>query len=767
MPNSRHFLHRLAHRLTPRGLGAWLALAFSLLTVVLTLLLVEVVERFATAQVKSSIGNGLGEMAMQTADKLDRGMYERYREVQLMARRRDLVASGIDPAERRRILADMQSTYGYYEWIGLAALDGTVLVEARGLLEGKNVAKRPWFTNALRGTFVGDVHEAVLLAKLLPVQEGEPRRFVDVAFPWNDENGRPAGVLGTHLSWEWARDVERSIIAPVQARNRVQALILSGEGVVLLGPDDLQDHRLDTASLREARQGGTGYAVERWADGRDYLVGYASTHAVGDYPGLGWHVLVRQDLEDAYAPVRALRERALWSGAALALLFSLAGVLVARRITRPLQALAESAEVLRRGDSSELVRGRSGYTEVRKLSGALNALVTALVQQRAELQSLNDTLEQRVDQRTEELERALVSVRASEGRIAAIVEAAQDAFIAVDRRGMIIDWNPAATRMFGWSRHEAVGWPLAEMILPERYRASIAKALHAFRQSGGRFAPQGHRLERTVISRQGFEFTVEVTVVLAGEGEDAFFSMFLHDISERKRVDRMKNEFVSTVSHELRTPLTSIHASLSMLDQGMAGALPPDAANLIRIGGQSCDRLMRMVNDLLDIQKIEAGQMTYRRDAQLLAPLVRHVADAMDGQARQASVQLRLDLPPGAERVQSAIDHDRMVQVLTNLVSNAIKFTPEGRHVTLGIAQRPGWARLSVTDEGPGIPPEFQDRVFERFAQADAADSRKKGGSGLGLSISKAIVEEHGGTLTFETKANLGTRFTVELPLAE
>lgn len=768
MPNSRPFFQRVAQRLTPRGLGAWLALAFSLLTVVLTLLLVEVVERFATTQVKTSIGNGLGEMAMQTADKLDRGMYERYREVQLMARRRDLIARGVGAVEQRRILADMQSTYGYYEWIGLAALDGTVLVEARGLLEGKNVARRPWFTNALRGVFVGDVHEAVLLAKLLPVQEGEPRRFVDVAFPYSDDAGQPAGVLGTHLSWEWARDVERSIIAPVQARNRVQALIVSAEGVVLLGPEGLQDFKLDTASLREARAGRTGYAVERWADGRDYLVGYAATHAVGDYPGLGWHVLVRQDLHDAYAPVRALRERALWSGIALALLFSLAGVLLARRITRPLEALAESAEGLRRGDTHALtlVHGRRGYAEVRTLSGALNALVEALVQRRAELQSLNDTLEQRVEQRTLELERALSSVRASEGRIAAIVEAAQDAFIAVDRRGMIMDWNPAAGRMFGWSHHEAVGWPLAEMILPERYRSSIARALHAFRQSGGKFEPQGHRLERTVINRQGFEFTVEVTVVLAGEGEDAFFSMFLHDISERKRVDRMKNEFVSTVSHELRTPLTSIHASLSMLDQGMAGELPPDAAGLIRIAGQSCDRLMRMVNDLLDIQKIEAGQMSYRRDAQPLAPLVRHVADAMAGQARQTGALLRLDLPPGAEGVHAEIDHDRMVQVLSNLVSNAIKFTPDGKYVTLGIAQRPGWARLSVTDEGPGIPPEFQDRVFERFAQADSADSRKKGGSGLGLSISKAIVEEHGGTITFETKANLGTRFTVELPLA-
>jgi len=761
MPYSRDFLHRF----TPRGLGAWLALAFSTLTVVLTLLLVQVVESAATDQVKSSIGYTLGEMANQTADKLDSGMYERYREVRLMARRSDLIAPNASQAQRRAILNDMQATYGYYEWIGMAQLDGNVLVEARGMLEGKNVAKRPWFSNALKGNFVGDVHEAVLLAKLLPVQEGEPRRFVDVAFPYLGADGKPAGVLGTHLSWQWARDVERSIIAPVQTRNKVQALIVSAEGVVLLGPDGLQDTTIDQASLREARQGRTGYAVERWPDGRDYLVGYGATRGRGDYPGLGWYVLVRQDVHDAFAPVRELRRRALWSGLALALLFSLAGVLVARRITRPLESLAASADGLRRGDSTELAPGGRGYTEVRKLSGALNALVAGLHQRRIELQSLNDTLEERVEQRTVELERALSSVRASEHRIAAIVEAAQDAFIAVDQRGLIIDWNPAAERMFGWARHEVVGWPMAEMILPERYRPSIAKALHSLRQLESD-AQVRRRLERTVINRQGAEFTAETTVALAGTGSDAFFSIFLHDISERKKVDRMKTEFVSTVSHELRTPLTSIHASLSMLDQGMTGKLPADVTALISIASQSCERLMRMVNDLLDIQKMESGLMKYRCTPEHMAPLLRHVAEAMSGQASLAGVKIELDLPPGSDRVKAEVDPDRMVQVLSNLVSNAVKFTPPGRAVTIGLAQRPGWARLSVTDEGPGIAPAFQPRVFERFAQADAADSRQRGGSGLGLNISKTIVEEHGGTIGFETHAGLGTRFTVELPLA-
>ncbi len=753
----------LVEPLKPRGLGAWLALAFSTLTVVLTLLLVEVVESASTEQVKSSIGHGLGELAMQTADKLDRGMYERYREVNLMARRRDLVDSATSQEQRRKVLADMQETYWYYEWIGMAGLDGQVLVEARGLLEGANVAQRPWFRDALKGVYVGDVHEAVLLAKLLPAPEGEPRRFVDVAFPYMDTQGRPAGVLGVHLSWQWARDVERSIIAPVQARGKVQALIVSTEGVVLLGPEDLQGKTIDQPSLREARQRRTGYLVEEWPDGRSYLVGYGATKGRGIYPGLGWNVLVRQDVEDAYQPVARLRERALWSGAALAVLFSLAGVMVARRITRPLGELADSADRLRRGDTTELVPSRDGYDEVRKLSGALNALVADLVQRRAELQDLNATLERRVEERTRDLERALAAVRASEQRIGAIVDAAQDAFVAVDQRGLIVDWNAAAERMFGWRRHEAVGWPLAELVVPERYRASVAKALHAFRQTG-QLGALGRRLERTVINRQGAEFPIEMTAGLAGQGEDAFFSVFLHDISERKKIERMKNEFISTVSHELRTPLTSIRASLAMLDEGMAGELAPDVAGLIRIASQSAERLVRMVNDLLDIQKMESGKMEYQRAAQPLLPLAEHALASMQAHAQHAGVLLRLDSQQGAEHIRAEVDHDRMVQVLVNLLSNAIKFTPHGRTVTLGLVQSQGKARLTVTDEGPGIPPGFRSRVFERFAQADAADTRPKGGTGLGLSISRAIVEEHGGSIAFETEMGKGTRFVVELP---
>ncbi|TFW30903.1 cache domain-containing protein [Massilia horti] len=314
---------------TSRSLGAWLALAFVLLSMVLTLVLVEVVERAATAQLKTDIGHGLGELAMQTADKLDRGMFERYREVSLLAQRRDLIDPAADKIERRNILVGVQDTYGYYDWIGMADMEGRVQVAAHGLLEGADVSRRPWFQNALLGVYVGDVHEAKLLARVLPPPDVAPRRFVDIAFPYRDKDGKLLGVLGTHLSWQWAREVERSVVVPAAGRGKVEALIVDANGRVLLGPDGLQGTTLAQPSLRFAGERDNGYLVEDWPDG-SYLVGFARTRGYGRYPGLGWTVLVRQNVDHAYLPVQQLRRQALWSGIGLALLFSLVGVVMAR-----------------------------------------------------------------------------------------------------------------------------------------------------------------------------------------------------------------------------------------------------------------------------------------------------------------------------------------------------------------------------------------------------------------------------------------------------
>ena len=766
MPTVRNLpqtMSRLPRLLLPRGLAGYMALATSVLCAILTIVLVALVQNQAREHVRESIGFGLGELAQQAADKLDRGMYERYREVNLLARRLADLGPAATVESRRRLLDDAYRSYGYYSWLGVADLDGRVAVSARGLLEGANVAKRPWFTNALQGTYIGDVHEAVLLAKLLPSVNGEPQRFVDVAFPIEGPDEQPRGVLGAHLSWQWARDVERSVINPIQAGRAVDALIVDAKGMVLLGPPGLQGRTVDTDSLRRARtQRGVGYVLEAWDDGRDYLVGYSQTGGYGDYPGMGWTVLLRQEAGNAYAPVHRLGQYTLWTGVGLAVLFSIAGALVANWITHPIKNLQAYADRIRQGSAAPLVPGGQAYDEVRSLSGALNTLLEDLLRRSRELEELNRTLEDRVSERTHELASALATVQQNAQHINTIIETAHDAFIGMDLDGIVTDWNTQAERMFGWRRHEAIGRPLADLTVPQRYHDSLYRAIREFRTTGNTGA-LNRRIERTVLRRDGTEFAIEMTVGIAGIGERTFFSIFLHDISLRKRVDQMKNELVATVSHELRTPLTSMRASLSLLKDGAAGPIEGEVRELVEIAHRHCERLVRLVSDMLDVEKVESGRLSAHPKPQPLQPIMMDTIAAMRVQAHDAGVELCARCAPGLEGAEADVDRDRLTQVLMNLVSNALKFSPPEGAVEVTLAGVEAGLRITVADRGPGIPPAFRERIFQRFAQAEA-DAGRKTSSGLGLAISRQIVVEHGGALWFEDRVGGGTCFHVDLP---
>ncbi|MCG8511479.1 MAG: transporter substrate-binding domain-containing protein [Rhodospirillales bacterium] len=237
------------------------------------------------------------------------------------------------------------------------------------------------------------------------------------------------------------------------------------------------------------------------------------------------------------------------------------------------------------------------------------------------------------------------------------------------------------------------------------------------------------------------------------------------DITGQKKLDRMKDEFVSTVSHELRTPLTSIKGSLGLVAGGALGGLPGKARDMVDVAYRNADRLIALVNDILDIEKLDSGRMAFEFETLNLSSLVRETIDANIGLASQHGVEFILadQAPDTAVRG----DDSRLAQVISNLLSNAAKFSDEGGRVEVSIACQNGTARVSVADQGRGIPDEFREHVFERFAQADAADDREKGGTGLGLSISKSIIEKHGGAIDFDSRAGVGTTFYFTLPVRE
>ncbi|MEB0164505.1 cache domain-containing protein, partial [Glaciimonas sp. CA11.2] len=370
---------KLKKYFSSRGVAVYLALAFSALSLLLTFILVGVIEISATDSIKSRIGNSLRELAAQTSDTFDRDMFERYREVQLMAARYDLNTMPDDALQHRKQLETLQESYPYYAWIGMTDLDGKVIVSAKKVLEGADASGRPWFKNALHGIYLGDVHDAVFLAKLLPpVTDGksstkEAMRLLDIAFPYRDKDGRVAGILATHLSWQWAYDIEQSIVTPSDQRRNVESIILNKDGKVLLGPGDLKNKTIDLPSLKLAQTSPSGYTAETWPDKKRYLVGYSASKGYESYPGMGWIVLVRQSEVDAFMPLKKIQQKVIWTGLAAAVLFSFLGLIVARNIILPLRALAKSAQRIQKGEIADIptTPGNNNYFEVQALTASL------------------------------------------------------------------------------------------------------------------------------------------------------------------------------------------------------------------------------------------------------------------------------------------------------------------------------------------------------------------------------------------------------------
>lgn len=264
------------------------------------------------------------------------------------------------------------------------------------------------------------------------------------------------------------------------------------------------------------------------------------------------------------------------------------------------------------------------------------------------------------------------------------------------------------------------------------------------------------------LRKDGTPFWCRATTVLFDHPEHGqVFVAVQEDITERKRMESLKDDFVAVVSHELRTPLTSIRGSLGLLAGGAAGKLSDTARSLVDISASNCERLVRLINDILDMEKIESGKMTFVPVPVELAPLVEQAILSNRAYAHGFGVEIRLE-----ESVPGMVlaDPDRLHQVMTNLLSNAARHSHRDGVVEIRIQRCGDRLRVSVTDHGTGIPPEFQPRVFEKFAQADTSTRRREGGTGLGLSISRAIVERHGGSIGFKTEPGVGTTFSFDLP---
>jgi PAS domain S-box-containing protein len=353
------------------------------------------------------------------------------------------------------------------------------------------------------------------------------------------------------------------------------------------------------------------------------------------------------------------------------------------------------------------------------------------------------------------------AIKASEETFSAAMEHASIGMAVSEPGGRWLKVNEAICEMLGYSELEMLQTDCQSITHAddldadrEPVRQMLAAKIHTY------------QLEKRYVHKDGHTIWVllNVSLVRHADGSPRYFVKQCQDITARRQVDRMKSEFIATVSHELRTPLTSIRGSLGLIRGGATGALPEKAARLIEVAYQNSNRLALIVDDLLNMEQIDCGKMSLELSNQLLAALLEQAAEENLGFALSHRVSLVVTRP--LPIVMAKVDANRMLQVLANLLSNAAKFSPAGASVEIGMVVVGANVRISITDHGPGIPYSFRDRIFQRFSQADGSDSRKKGGTGLGLTIAKALIERMGGTIDYDSRPGIATTFVIELPVA-
>ena len=465
-------------------------------------------------------------------------------------------------------------------------------------------------------------------------------------------------------------------------------------------------------------------------------------------------------------------------------------------IGRPIGEMTSVMRRLAEGDTASAVPLYQGDNEVGHMSRAIAVFKeNAVKREEAELEltqaneemvgQLNELREMRAGSETQaekalSLAESLATARdqaleathqaeSDKERVRAVVDTVSDGVITINPKGVIKSVNIAAELIFGYQESELLNKNV-KMLMPDSYKKEHDQYISNYMETGDAqiISPRGsiaRRREVTGIKKDGSTFPLELSIGVSNVLGEAMFTGVVRDISKQKEVETMKAEFVSTVSHELRTPLTSIKGSLGLLASGVTGAeFDPASTELLQVSMRNVDRLSELINDILDIEKLEAGALEFRFGAVSIDEILNEAISVNQHYAINNGVTFELANENAAGDVYA--DANRIAQVMSNLLSNAAKFSPKDGMVTLSAKPHlDGMIRFSVEDQGVGIPEEFRGRIFERFTQVDSSDRRKKGGTGLGMAITKSIIDSHFGHIDFTSVVDQGTTFFFDLPV--
>jgi two-component system phosphate regulon sensor histidine kinase PhoR len=403
----------------------------------------------------------------------------------------------------------------------------------------------------------------------------------------------------------------------------------------------------------------------------------------------------------------------------VAALAALAGLAYYAYVIKPLRRIEAAARSLARGDFSARTETPSG--PLRRVAESLNATAASVAS-------------------------AVAAASQERGRLAAALNSSVDAFAALDRDGRVLFANVALEQLFYRRADEVVGQPFVWLLADEK----VMDAFRASRDTGAR--------RESLIERPGKQYLQVVTTPIANGGEWAVLAVF-HDLTDVKRTEEVRRDFVANVSHELRTPLAGIKAVVETLADGAVND-PAVAADFLKRADADVDRLVQMVEELLELSRIESGDIPLALAPTDVGALLASTVERLRPQAERRNQTLTLD---ASDLGTAELDGARIERAVLNLVQNAIKFTPDGGSVTVAAQRTPEAIVVRVSDRGSGIDPDDLPRIFERFYKAD--QSRASGGSGLGLALVRHAVESHGGTVQAESRLGEGSTFTMTLPI--
>lgn len=524
--------------------------------------------------------------------------------------------------------------------------------------------------------------------------------------------------------------ISRLISANRYSANHPEILVFNERGRILTTGvyEEPRRHRRVRPELLRVLQPGAEHHPITWREGAHIVT---ATPILSGHSVMGGLEFRTSTTEIQQESLELFLKQGIFAFA-LGLTLGLAAWWSLRRAFLPLNQLVRSIDGLT-GTGTIIALPRTGPIEIQRVSESFSRL----------LSQLRDTT----------LSREVLS---------GILEGIGEGLLVLREDGIIEDTNRVLVEMSGRERNSLKGIPLGDILIgeePEKIQTLIQRSLNDIRET----IHHQSRI-RSPLSNEGIPVLLSFRAANKVGGMGFIITCLVQDIREIKKVEEMKSRFLASVSHDLRTPLTSIKGTLGLMAGGAVGALPPKAHRLVDIASESTERMLKLINDLLDLEKAAEGKLQLRMTRVELSSILERARDLAQGLTIARKLRIEVGI---SARVPVEADPDRLHQVLMNLLSNACKYAPENSNIDVRLLRQSGRARVEVRDQGPGVPAAFQKRLFERFAQAgDGGGGSSIKGSGLGLALVRELIEGMGGQVGYQDRPGGGACFWFELPPA-